>query len=277
MHGPSLTSWLLVVVCAVAGGYCLSRARRGTAAQRSQARGQALMGLAMAVMALPTAVFAPPPWLAWGYAAVFTVAAVRALWLRHAHHAVDSLAMVYMALAMTPLLAADPAMTGTAPMAMPGGHGGATAAGHTGMGGPPLVTGALLVYYAASVVLAGLRLIPGADERDAVAARADAVPVGAGSGDAVTVSAGAGPADGAPLREGGSGPADGVARRPSEGDTGLPEGSPAGCPEGTAAGLLEGAPAGGPVPVDPVLRRAEAFGVCRLAMSLGMLVMLLSV
>ncbi|MFF9479327.1 DUF5134 domain-containing protein [Streptomyces sp. NPDC014733] len=256
VHGPSLTSWLLVLVCAAAGGYCLSRARHGTAAQRYRARGQALMGLAMAVMALPTTVFAPPPWLAWAYAAVFTAAAVRALWLRHAHHTVDSLAMVYMALVMTPLLAADPAMTGTAPMAMPGGHGGAMAAehaGHAGMGGPPLVTGALLVYYAASVVLAGVRLIPGA---------------GAVRAGAVAVPAGAGRVAGARRGGGAAGLPEGAAARPSpDAPPGLPEGAPADPPEG----------AGGPASTGSALRRAEAFGVCRLAMSLGMLVMLLSV
>ncbi|TSB31508.1 DUF5134 domain-containing protein [Streptomyces benahoarensis] len=263
MHGPSLTSWLLVVVCAAAGGYCLSRARHGTAAQRSQARGQALMGLAMAVMALPATVFAPAPWLPWVYAAVFTAAALRALWLRHAHHTVDSLAMVYMALAMTPLLAADPAMSGMAPMTMPGGHGGAMAghAGHVGMGGPSLVTGALLVYYAGAVLLAGSRLIPGAGERGAVSADVRVMP--SGEPVAVPAVAGAGPVDDVPL--------------PGGAAVGLPEGSPAGPPEGATARLPEGAAAARSAVADPVLRRAEAFGACRLAMSLGMFVMLLSV
>ncbi|MFD9814690.1 DUF5134 domain-containing protein [Streptomyces sp. NPDC059080] len=272
MHGPSLTSWLLVVVCAATGGYCLSRARRGTAAQRSQARGQALMGLAMAVMALPATVFAPPPWLPWVYAAVFTAAALRALWLRHAHHAVDSLAMVYMALVMTPLLAADPAMSGMAPMTTPGWHGGAMMAdhaGHVGTGGPSLVTGALLVYYAGAVLLAGSRLIPGAGQRGAVAAGVRVMPSGepvavpAGEPAAVPAGAGAGPVDDAPLPEGAA--------------VGLPEGSPAGPPEGATARLPEGAAAARSAVADPVLRRAEAFGACRLAMSLGMFVMLLSV
>ncbi|MGW1839650.1 DUF5134 domain-containing protein [Streptomyces sp. NPDC002067] len=258
MHGPSLTSWLLVVVCAVAGGYCLSRARHGTAEQRYRARAQALMGLAMAVMAVPATLVAPPPWLPWGYAAVFTAAAVRAVRLRHAHHAVDALAMVYMALAMTPLLAADPAVSGTAPMTMPGGHGGASAMDHTGhgaMGGPPLVTGALLVYYAGSVLLAGSRLIP-----DAGAERGETVAVPAGAAPVSPASAGAAAT--------GPGLADGGAALPVDAPGRPAEGSPAGLPEGGAGSRAALA--------DPVLRRAEAFGACRLAMSLGMFVMLLA-
>ncbi|MEV0372685.1 DUF5134 domain-containing protein [Streptomyces sp. NPDC050636] len=147
MHGPPWVGWLLVLQCAAAGGYCLSRARTGTAAQRMEARGEALMGLGMAVMALPATAVAPPSWSPWLFVGVFGAAGLWALAHGHPHHVVGSAAMVYMALAMT-----------AAPAAGPAGH-----AAHTGPaapGGVPLLTGLLLGYYTLFVIAAGLRLAP---------------------------------------------------------------------------------------------------------------------
>ena len=56
MHGPPLVGWLLVAVCALAGTVCLVRASavlRG--GQRHAAGVEALMGFAMALMAVPGA------------------------------------------------------------------------------------------------------------------------------------------------------------------------------------------------------------------------------
>ncbi|MFI7100690.1 DUF5134 domain-containing protein [Streptomyces sp. NPDC050161] len=171
MHGSSVTGWLLVALCAATGGYCLARVRTGTAAQRTQARGGALMGLGMAVMALPASVVAQPAWLPWGYTVVFGAAALWELWHRHPHHAIGSAAMVYMALSMA----------STVPMAgMPAR--GAAHAGHAAAGGLPLLTGLLLGYYAVFVIVAGLRLIP-----------ADSLVAGAGPVAAGAVAAGSPP------------------------------------------------------------------------------------
>ncbi|MDX3641039.1 DUF5134 domain-containing protein [Streptomyces sp. MB09-02B] len=141
MHGPVSAGWLLVALCAVTGGYCLLRMRSAVAEQRRAAGGEALMGFGMAAMAVPAAAVTPPRWAWLFYALVFGTAAVRALWAarasaHHLHHLVGALAMVYMAAVM----AAAPG----------GGHG-------TGL---PLVTGALLGYFAGYVVWAGLRLVP---------------------------------------------------------------------------------------------------------------------
>lgn len=105
MHGPAMSGWLLMALCALTGGYCLLRTRAGTGEERRTARAEALMGFGMAAMAVPAAVVAPPAW-AWAvYAALFGVAALRALWFsrrsgHHLHHLVGSSAMVYMAVAM---------------------------------------------------------------------------------------------------------------------------------------------------------------------------------
>lgn len=136
MHGSAMSlsasvpSWLLVLLCAVSGGYCLGRVRRWGGA----AAGEALMGFGMALMAVPLGIGSG--WQAPVLGAVFCGAALHAVWLlrggaHHAHHLVGSLAMVYMAL-----------VAGS-------GHGA----------GLPLVTGALLVYYAGYVVLGGARLV----------------------------------------------------------------------------------------------------------------------
>ncbi|MFF0744733.1 DUF5134 domain-containing protein [Streptomyces sp. NPDC004111] len=154
-----MSGWLLVALCGLTSAYCLLRVRSGPAEQRGAARGEALMGVGMAVMAVPAAVFAPPAWSWAVYAVVFGAAALRALWwargallpgrpsgapAAHAHgthHLIGSVAMVYMAVAMGP-----------------GAGGGHT--GHGAAGGLPLLTGALLVYYALYVLRVGARLLP---------------------------------------------------------------------------------------------------------------------
>ncbi|MFF9982549.1 DUF5134 domain-containing protein [Streptomyces erythrochromogenes] len=144
MHGSasslsaSVSSWLLVLLCAVSGAYCLRRVRGWGGA----AAGEAVMGFGMALMAVPLGdggAWRPPV-----LGAVFCAAAVHALWLlrggaHHAHHLVGSLTMVYMV-----------AAAGSG-----GGHGTAHGQG----AGLPLLTGALLLYYAGYVVLGGTRLI----------------------------------------------------------------------------------------------------------------------
>ncbi|OEJ37774.1 DUF5134 domain-containing protein [Streptomyces agglomeratus] len=150
MHGQTMSGWLLVALCAGTGAYGLLRLRGGRGEHREGAAGEALMGFGMAVMAVPAAVLAPPAWGWMLYAAVFGAAALRGLWLArtgaaHAHHLVGSLAMVYMAWVMAPGGAGS-------------GHAG-HAAGYAA-GGIPLLTGALLLYYAVYVVCSGARLIP---------------------------------------------------------------------------------------------------------------------
>ncbi|WP_439947580.1 DUF5134 domain-containing protein [Streptomyces sp. BBFR109] len=167
MHGPASPGWLLVALCAASGAYCLLRMRSGVEEQRRAAGSEALMGFAMAAMAVPAAVFTPPAW-AWPcYAAVFGVAALHSLrWARtsahHLHHSVGSAAMVYMSVVMT----LSPGS--------PGGHHHA----HGGSG-TPVLTGALLLYFAGYVLLTGARLVP-------------AVAAPAGGGGAVTAPGGGG-------------------------------------------------------------------------------------
>ncbi|MFJ4879221.1 DUF5134 domain-containing protein [Streptomyces sp. NPDC088745] len=152
MHGPAMSGWLLVVLCGVTSAYCLLRSRSGPRQERGVARGEALMGVGMAVMAVPAAVFAPPRWSGLVYVAVFGAAALRALWWvrggvrgsHHGHHLIGSAAMVYMAVAMT-----HPADGG-------GGHGAHGAQS----GGVPLLTGLLLAYYVVYVLRVGARLMP---------------------------------------------------------------------------------------------------------------------
>ncbi|WP_171162897.1 DUF5134 domain-containing protein [Streptomyces sp. I05A-00742] len=149
MHGPPLVGWLLVAVGTATGVYCLHRARSGGAGERGAARGDALMGLGMAAMAVPVATPAVArPWGAVLFAAVFGAAGLHALVLarrradsHHLHHAVGAFAMVYMALAMT----------GTSAT----GHGG----GHR-PAGTPLLTGLLLVYFAVYVVRTLAAIVP---------------------------------------------------------------------------------------------------------------------
>ncbi|GAA2813697.1 DUF5134 domain-containing protein [Streptomyces showdoensis] len=150
MQGPALSGWLLVLVCAAGGAYCLRRVRRGSGEERRAAAGEAVMGFGMAAMALPATVVAPPEWVLVLYAGVFGLAALAGLLgaLRrgghHLHHLVGSLAMVYMAVAMV-----------AAPGA--GAHAGHGAAGTAGV---PLLTGALLAYFGVYVLRSGTRLVP---------------------------------------------------------------------------------------------------------------------
>ncbi|NUP00523.1 MAG: DUF5134 domain-containing protein [Streptomyces sp.] len=142
MHGPASPGWLLVALCAATGAYCLLRMRSDVEEQRRAAGGEALMGFGMAAMAVPAAVFTPPPWAWTGYAAVFGAAALRALWAartsaHHLHHLVGASAMVYMAVVMA---------------AAPAHHGGDS--------GIPVLTGVLLLYFAGYVLLSGVRLVP---------------------------------------------------------------------------------------------------------------------
>ncbi|MBD0840581.1 MULTISPECIES: DUF5134 domain-containing protein [unclassified Streptomyces] len=144
MYLPASPGWLLVALCAATGAYCLLRMRSSVEEQRSAAGGEALMGFGMAAMAVPAAVFTPPSWAWPGYALVFGLAGLRALWAarasaHHLHHLVGTGAMVYMAVVM----ASSPAHHA--------GHGGS---------GVPVVTGLLLLYFTGYVLLAGVRLVP---------------------------------------------------------------------------------------------------------------------
>ena len=137
MHGPPVVAWLLVALSAATAVSCLLRER---------ARAEAVMGGGMALMAVPMSVLDPRPWGPPLLAAVF---AGSALWAmsracpHRVHHAVGSAAMAYMALAMH----------GMGPVHGPhAGH-----AGHAGAGLPAL-TGALLLYFAGYVLIAGGRL-----------------------------------------------------------------------------------------------------------------------
>lgn len=157
MHGPPLIGWLLVALCAATGTYCLLNTRgEPPGPGRRIARAEALMGWGMAAMAVPSAALDPRPWGPPAFAAMFGVAAVRAMGHHHRHHAIGALAMVYMAFAM---------MTGS-----PGGHGHGPSMAASGdmaasgaTGGIPVLTGALLAYFAVYAVRSGLRLLPMTD------------------------------------------------------------------------------------------------------------------
>ncbi|MCX4728205.1 DUF5134 domain-containing protein [Streptomyces sp. NPDC090052] len=163
MHGSSMSGWLLMALSAATGAYCLLRMRSTSQQARTAAGGEAVMGFGMAAMALPAAMGTLPGWGWTVLAAVFAAGGLRALWqlrssAHHLHHLVGSLAMVYMALTMT------------AGMASGGAHGGAMDDGamsggsmehasHSA-GGIPLLTGALLAYYAVYVLRTGATLVP---------------------------------------------------------------------------------------------------------------------
>lgn len=155
MHGPPLVAWLLVALGAAAAVSCVLR---------REARGEALLGVGMAVMAVPLSVFEPPRWSTAVLAVVFSAVALHALGpsrrpaSHRMHHSLCAGAMVYMAVAMA---GAGPAHTG---------HAGHAAAG------APLPTGLLLVYFAGYVLLAGTRLAMPAGPHAAV----PAVPVAPG-------------------------------------------------------------------------------------------------
>ncbi|MFE5797053.1 DUF5134 domain-containing protein [Streptomyces sp. NPDC056503] len=158
MHGPALSGWLLVALCAAVGAYCLLRMRACVGEERRAARAEAVMGFGMAAMALPPVVLTPPSWSWAAYAALFGAATVADLLAarrdgHRLHHAVGSLAMVYMALTMAPSAA-----TGAQGVHTAHGAGAATAA--TVAGGVPLLTGGLLLYYTVYVLRSGARLVP---------------------------------------------------------------------------------------------------------------------
>lgn len=149
MHGPAMSlspssavsAWLLVLLCAASGAYCLWRA--GRSGGGPAAAGDAVMGFGMALMAVPLGTAGG--WQAPLLGAVFCGAALHAAWLlrgglHHAHHLIGSLTMVYMALAA--------------------GSGAGHGHDQGQAGGLPLLTGLLLVYYAGYVVLGGARLVP---------------------------------------------------------------------------------------------------------------------
>jgi uncharacterized protein DUF5134 len=153
MHGSPLVAWLLVLLGAAVAGSCLLR---------REARGEAVTGAGMAVMAVPVPVLAPGPWGAAALATVFALAALHSLADRtphRAHHLVCSGAMIYMAVAMA---AAGP------------GH--AAHAGHLSAG-VPLLTGVLLLYFAGYVIRTGTTLAPGPTSVPGPAVR----PVGTGT------------------------------------------------------------------------------------------------
>ncbi|MFJ5560692.1 DUF5134 domain-containing protein [Streptomyces sp. NPDC093250] len=150
MHGPGSSGWLLVALCAATGVYCLLRMRSSVEEQRRAAGGEALMGFGMAVMAVPATVFSPPSWAWPAHAAVFGAAGLHALWAartgaRHLHHLMGAGAMVYMAVTMA--------------LASPG-HGEGHHPPGPGGAGIPLLTGALLLYFVAYVLVTGARLVP---------------------------------------------------------------------------------------------------------------------
>jgi len=143
VHGPASPGWLLVVLCAATGAYCLLRMRSRVEEQRRTAGGEALMGFGMAAMAVPAAAATPPHWAWLAYTAVFGATAVRALWTaraspHHLHHLMGSFAMAYMAAVMA---------------ASPAHH-------RHGADGIPLVTGLLLLYFTGYVLRSGVRLLP---------------------------------------------------------------------------------------------------------------------
>ncbi|MFB7581685.1 DUF5134 domain-containing protein [Streptomyces hydrogenans] len=180
MHGPALSGWLLVALCAASGAYCLLRMRACAGEERRAARAEAVMGFGMAAMALPAAVLSPPSWSWAVYAALFGAVAAADLFAarrdgHRLHHAVGSLAMVYMALSMAP------AASGGAPGAHTA-HG--LGAGAAATGGVPLLTGGLLLYYTVYVLRTGARLVPVAPH---------ARVAGANGGAAVRVAGVAGP------------------------------------------------------------------------------------
>ncbi|MFE7134868.1 DUF5134 domain-containing protein [Streptomyces sp. NPDC057638] len=149
MHGSTLPGWLLVTLCATTGVHCLVRMRGHRGGPRREAGGEALMAFAMAAMAVPASALAPPRWSWLVYAVVFGATALTALLPlgqdpgHRLHHLVGSLAMVYMAVAMS-----GPA---------PGGHAGHAVSAPAGV---PAVTAALLLYYGVYILRSGVRLLP---------------------------------------------------------------------------------------------------------------------
>ena len=136
MHGPSLVAWLLVALSAATAVSCLVR---------EEARSEAVMGVGMAVMAVPLSVFDPRPWVTTVFVVVFGLTTLHALLPgrdtgHRLHHVICSAAMIYMAVAMA--------------------GSGSSGSGHTMRmsEGSPMLTGLLLLYFAGYVLRAGVRL-----------------------------------------------------------------------------------------------------------------------
>ncbi|WP_329129440.1 DUF5134 domain-containing protein [Streptomyces sp. NBC_01476] len=157
MHGTPMVAWLLVALGVAVTASCLLR---------REAKAEAVTGAGMAVMAVPMSLFDPGPWGAAALAAVFTLAGVYSLTGRaphRVHHAVCSGAMVYMAVAMA--------------------AAGSGAAGHTAHldAGVPLLTGALLLYFAGYVLRTGMALVPGTAGRTAAVSAIPPIPAARGT------------------------------------------------------------------------------------------------
>lgn len=136
-HGPGTVNWLLAALCLASGLYCLTRLPKTAGCRRSAAGTEAVMGLAMGAMAVPGAM--APDGAAAAFAVVFAALALVALTgtlrgVPHGpHHALEAGAMGYLALVM---------------------------AGASPPGGLPLLTGGLLLYFAAHVLRTGAALLP---------------------------------------------------------------------------------------------------------------------
>jgi hypothetical protein len=238
MHGPPLVAWLLVALSAAAALSCVLR---------GQARQEALTGAGMAVMAVPLSVVDPWRWTAPVFAAVFacfvlhTLARPEAHAGHRAHHTICSAAMVYMAVAMSGATS---------------GHG--EHAGHGGSG-TPVLTGLLLLYFAAYVVRMGARLV--ALPSPAAVAQSAGLPTGLSA--ALHASAPA-PATAPGARISGSGGAEGGHCAGPRAESG------AGAGKGTRTGSGAGVGA-----VRVRLRHApEVAAACRVSMALAMFAML---
>lgn len=192
MGGPPLVGWLLVVLGTATGLSCLLRTRAAAGmrlprGERGVARAEGVKGLGMALMAVPGSVLDQHPWSTPLFTAVFGAMAlwsVALLWrgghpVHHVHLALGAAAMVYMTVAM----AAVPDADGMAGMAGMGGTG-------TARTGVPLVTGALLGYFALYALWAGLRMLPATVRTAAVPGGTAAEgPDGAGGADGGVLAA----------------------------------------------------------------------------------------
>ncbi|WP_055587552.1 DUF5134 domain-containing protein [Peterkaempfera griseoplana] len=172
MHGAPVLGWLLAALTGAAGLYCLARlcapasargGARGAAARESDAAA-ALMGLGMAVLALPPAHQGGLPPVAWaavfaGAGAWFTAAALRrggpGSRAHRLHHAVDAGAMVYMVL----LMAGPAGHPGHGAMAGMTGMTNAPAPAVLALDPVPLVSGLLLLYFGGYALWTGTRLL----------------------------------------------------------------------------------------------------------------------
>ncbi|WP_084718980.1 DUF5134 domain-containing protein [Streptacidiphilus carbonis] len=167
MQPPAPVAWLMVALMAATGLYCLARCRHAPRLSSEERRLDAsagLKGMAMAVMVFPLGVGPAVPEVLW--LLVFLPAGLWSLGAalrgsihrrHHLDHAVGHLAMAYMAVAMAGPMPRAGSMPGMATMRTPAGL--------------PWLTGALLVFFAASAVVSGTRLL-GAGAPLAAGARA---------------------------------------------------------------------------------------------------------